>query len=32
MNFHTGGVDIGRVAEEWEPHIFNVKIIEGLER
>ena len=31
MGLHFGGKDIGGIAEKWEPHIFNVKIVEGLE-
>ena len=27
---HPGGDDVGGVAEEWQPHIFNVEIVECL--
>ena len=30
MNFHIGSVDIGCVAKEGEPHVFNVKVEESL--
>lgn len=32
VNFHARGVDIGRVAEVWQPHVLDVKIIKGLKR
>ena len=28
VDFHARCVDIGRVAEIWQPHIFDMKIIE----
>lgn len=31
MSLHFGGKDIGSITEKWEPHILNVKIVEGLE-
>ena len=27
---HSRCVDIRRIAEEWQPHVFNVKVIESL--
>jgi hypothetical protein len=31
MDFHARCVDIGRIAEKGEPHVFDVKIVEGLQ-
>lgn len=30
VDIHGGSVDIGGVAKEWQPHIFNVEVVEGL--
>ena len=27
---HPGGDDVGGIAEEWEPHVFDVEIVERL--
>ncbi len=32
MNLHLRGIDIGRVAEEWQPHVLDVRIVECLRR
>lgn len=31
MNLHFRCDDVGGIAEKWEPHVFNMKIVEGLE-
>ena len=30
MHLHPGGDDVGGIAEEWQPHVFDVEIIERL--
>jgi len=27
---HPGGNDVGSIAEEWQPHVFNVEVVERL--
>jgi hypothetical protein len=31
MYFHIGFEDVRRVTEEWDPHVFDVNVIERLE-
>lgn len=28
MYLHPGGNDVSGIAEEWQPHVFNVEIVE----
>jgi len=27
---HPGGDDVGGIAEEWQPHVFNVEVVKRL--
>ena len=30
MYLHPGGDDVGGIAKKWQPHVFNVEIVECL--